>query len=312
MTLFGQTKELLVKSFNNYKEYYDRKAAAVPLKLNDYCVILSPKLSNEHEKISNLQCKWNGLYRIEKIFSRSNYVVRKVNTNHTQIVHRVRLKPILPQYEVKDLTNIDSKQFIPDPLVPEALRQPELFDNSLEDMLYNPWDLNRVTKFETKIPQLKLNEQQNENTPERRTTESSVSNSATQLSTESSNSIFKTPESIGNDQVHSTPNSEISSPKSTNIRNIVPPSEPKAPLSNLSKIIAEKRAERAAQSSSSSSTVLTTAQNQFKQLYQYKFNNHHHKLQTQFHNMVVSGSRHNIFNLVKTFFLQILILFSLL
>ena len=54
-------------------------------------------------------------------------------------------------------------------------------------------DLNRVTKVETKIPQLKLNEQQNENTPERRTTESSVSNSATQSSTESSNSIFKTP-----------------------------------------------------------------------------------------------------------------------
>ena len=81
-----------------------------------------------------------------------------------------------------------------------------------------------------------------------------------QSSTESSNSIFKTPESIGNDQVHSTPNSEISSTKSTNIRNIVPPSEPKAPVSNLSKIIAAKRAERAAQSSSSNSTVLTTAQ----------------------------------------------------
>ena len=28
MTLFGQRKELLVKSFNKYKEYYDRKAAA--------------------------------------------------------------------------------------------------------------------------------------------------------------------------------------------------------------------------------------------------------------------------------------------
>ena len=149
MTLFGQTKESLVKSFNKYKEYYDRKAAAVPLKLNDYCVMLSPKLSNEHEKISNLQCKWNGLYRIEKVLSRSNYVVRKVNTNHTQIVHRVRLKPIIPQYEVEDLTNIDSKQFIPDPLVAEALREPKLFDNSLEDMLYNPWDLNRVTKVET-------------------------------------------------------------------------------------------------------------------------------------------------------------------
>ena len=68
-----------------------------PLKLHEYCVMLSPKLPNEREKISNLQCKWNGLYRIEKVPSRSNYVVRKVNTIHTQVVHRVRLKPIIPQ-----------------------------------------------------------------------------------------------------------------------------------------------------------------------------------------------------------------------
>ena len=104
--------------------------------------MLIPKLSNEHDKISNLQCKCNGLYRIEKVLSRSNYVVRKVNTVHTQIVHRVRLKPIIPQYEIKDLANIDSKQFIPDTLVPESLREPKI--RSLEEMLYNPWELEEV------------------------------------------------------------------------------------------------------------------------------------------------------------------------
>ena len=178
-TLFGHTKELLVKSFNKYKEYYDRKAAAAPLKLHKYCVMLSLKLSNEHEKISNLQCQWNGLYRIEKVLSRSNYVVRKVNTTHTQMVHRTRLKPIISQYAIKDLANIDSKQFTPDPLAPEALREPEIVDSSLEEMLYNPWDLNRVTKVETKIKKSKSNDQPTDNTPERRTADSSFSNSQT-------------------------------------------------------------------------------------------------------------------------------------
>ena len=206
-TLFGHTKELIVKSFNKYKEYYDRQAAAAPLKLHEYCVMLSPKLSNEHEKISNLQCKWNGLYRIEKVLSRSNYVVRKVKTVHTQKVHRVRLKPIIPQYEIKDLANIDSKQFIPDPLLPEALREPKIFDSSLEEMLYNPWDLNRVTKVETKITKSKPNDQPTDNTPERRTADSSPSNNRTQSSADSSNSIFETPDSIRNDLVHSSSSS---------------------------------------------------------------------------------------------------------
>ena len=45
-TLFGQNKEALLKSFSKYRDYYDRKAKAVPSKVAEYCVLLSPKLSN--------------------------------------------------------------------------------------------------------------------------------------------------------------------------------------------------------------------------------------------------------------------------
>ena len=84
-TLFSQTKASLVKSFHKYRDYNDKKATAAPLKLYEYCVLLHPKLSNEHEKISNLQYKWSGQNRIEKILTRSNYLIRKVNTLHTQL-----------------------------------------------------------------------------------------------------------------------------------------------------------------------------------------------------------------------------------
>ena len=40
--LFSQTRENLDNSFNKYRQYYDRKAKAAPLKLRDYCMLLNP------------------------------------------------------------------------------------------------------------------------------------------------------------------------------------------------------------------------------------------------------------------------------
>ena len=97
--------------------------------------------------------------------------------------------------------------------MPEALGEPEILDSNLEEMLYNPWDLNRVTKVETKIAKPKPNDQPTVNTPERRTADSIFCNSQTQSSADSSNSIFRTLESIRNDPVHSTSSSEILSPE---------------------------------------------------------------------------------------------------
>ena len=149
-TLFSQTKENLVNSLNKYREYYDRKAKAAPLKLHYYCMLLSPKFSTEHEKMSNLECKWTALFRIEKVLTRSNYLIRRVNTNNTKIVHRVRLKPIKPQYKIQDLQNIDEKLFKADPMIAEALREPNLFDHALEELTFS-YDKNRQAKVYSKI-----------------------------------------------------------------------------------------------------------------------------------------------------------------
>ena len=113
-------------------------------------MLLSPKFSTEHEKICNLECKWTGLIRIEKVFTRSNYLIKKVNTNNTQIVHRVRLKPIKPQYKNQDLRYIDEKLFTADPMIPEALREPNLFDHTLEELTFS-YDKNRQVKVHSTI-----------------------------------------------------------------------------------------------------------------------------------------------------------------
>ena len=148
-TLFGQNKENLLKSFNKNRDYYDRKAEAVPLKIAEYCLLFNPKLFDECEKMSNMQCKWMALYKVEKVLTRSNYLIRKIGTNHTQIVHRVRLKSIKPQYTVQDI-EVKNENFVADPLVPEILREPELFDNCMDEAIYSPWNDNRKVVVQTR------------------------------------------------------------------------------------------------------------------------------------------------------------------
>ena len=114
-------------------------------------MLLNPQISNQHEKVGKLEFKWTGIYRIEKVFTRSNYLIRKVNTNFTQIVHRVRLKPFKPQYKVEDIKLIDDKSFCEDPLIPEVLKESQLFDCQVEHIVYRPIDSRSTPSVRTTI-----------------------------------------------------------------------------------------------------------------------------------------------------------------
>ena len=79
------------------------------------------------------QSRWIPMYRVEKRLTNANYIVRKINTNYTQCVHRMRLRPIKPQYEIQDLESIDPRNFEADPSIPEEEREPQFFDNQIEN-----------------------------------------------------------------------------------------------------------------------------------------------------------------------------------
>ena len=78
---------------------------------------------------------WLPLCRVEKKLTNSNYIIRKVGTHFTQCVHRIRLKPVKPLTDTKDIENIDPKNFIRDPSRKDDKREPELFDDYLAEML---------------------------------------------------------------------------------------------------------------------------------------------------------------------------------
>ena len=91
-----------MQSYIKYKKYYDKKATASPLKEKDYCFILQPKADHQGSKIPFRDFRWIGPYLVEKVLPNNNYIVRKLNTNKTQILHRIRLRKYNPEKPPED------------------------------------------------------------------------------------------------------------------------------------------------------------------------------------------------------------------
>ena len=107
-------KENIMLSYFNYKKYYDRKASAAPLKINDYCYILNPKADNQSAKFAFQECIWTGPYIVIKVLSNNNYTIRKIGTRHTQTLHRIRIRPYVPEQRIPDVT-VRVNEYLPDP-----------------------------------------------------------------------------------------------------------------------------------------------------------------------------------------------------
>ena len=100
--LYDKTKKNVMQSYIKYKKYYDKNAKASPLKEKDYCFILQPKADHQGSKIPFRDLRWIRRYLVEKILPNNNYIVRKLNTNKTQILHRFRLRKYNPEKPPED------------------------------------------------------------------------------------------------------------------------------------------------------------------------------------------------------------------
>ena len=102
--LLDQTKKNIMQSYLRYKAYYDRKAKAAPLETTDYCYILNPKADTQTtQKIPFREFRWCGPYKVEKVLPNNNYIVRRLGTNKTQLLHRIRLRKFTPQAPLADI-----------------------------------------------------------------------------------------------------------------------------------------------------------------------------------------------------------------
>ena len=100
--LIDKTKKNIMQSYLKYKDY-DRKAKAAPLEQGDFCFILQPLADHQGSKIPFREFRWIGPYVIEKVLPNENYIVRKLNSNKTQILHRIRLRKYTPNTTLQDI-----------------------------------------------------------------------------------------------------------------------------------------------------------------------------------------------------------------
>ena len=110
--LIDKTKQNIMQSYIKYKEYYDRKAKAAPLKEGDYCFVLQPKADHQGSKVPFKDYRWVGPFIVQKTLPNENYIVRRLNTNKTQILHRIRLKKFVPNQPLED--NFREQRLQPD------------------------------------------------------------------------------------------------------------------------------------------------------------------------------------------------------
>ena len=107
-------KDNIMLSYLKYKKYYDRKASAAPLKINDYCYILNPKADNQSTKFAFQYCIWTGPYIVIKVLSYNNYTIRKNGTRYTQTLHRIRIQPYVSEQCMPDVTE-RANEYLLDP-----------------------------------------------------------------------------------------------------------------------------------------------------------------------------------------------------
>ena len=115
-TIFQDVRKNAMQAYLKYKAYYDRQANASKLKKADYLLILQPKADHQGSKIPFTDFRWIGPYIIEKVLPNNNYLVRKIGTNKTQILHRMRIRQFTPRQLPPDVP-VTQREWQPDPEV---------------------------------------------------------------------------------------------------------------------------------------------------------------------------------------------------
>ena len=112
--IFQDVRKNAMQAYIKYKAYYDRKANDSKLKKADYVFILQPKADHQGSKIPFTDFRWIGPYIIEKVLPNNNYLVRKIGTNKTQNLHRMRLRQFPPRQPLPDVP-VTQREWQPDP-----------------------------------------------------------------------------------------------------------------------------------------------------------------------------------------------------
>ena len=93
---FQDVRKNAMQAYIKYKAYYDKTANASKLKQTNYMHILQPKADHPGSRILFTDFRRFGPNIIEKVLPNNKYLARKIGTNKTQLLHRMRLRQFNP------------------------------------------------------------------------------------------------------------------------------------------------------------------------------------------------------------------------
>ena len=114
--IFQDVRKIAMQAYIKYKAYFDKKANASKLRHAEYVFILQAKADHQGSTIPFTDFRWIGPYIIEKVLPNNNILVRKIGTNKTQILHRIRLRQFTPRQPITDIP-ITPREWQQDPEV---------------------------------------------------------------------------------------------------------------------------------------------------------------------------------------------------
>ena len=101
--IFHDVRKTPCKLISNTKRILIKKVIASELKKQQYVYALQPKADHQGNKIPFTEFQCIGPYIVEKALPNNNYLVQKLGTNKTQVLHRMRLRLFTPRQPIPDV-----------------------------------------------------------------------------------------------------------------------------------------------------------------------------------------------------------------
>ena len=101
--IYQDVRRNSMQAYIQNKAYYDKKSNPSKVKEAEYVYILHPETDHQGSKIPFMKYRWIGPYIIGKMLPNKNYLVRKIGTNGTQVLHRMRMRQFTPQKPLPDI-----------------------------------------------------------------------------------------------------------------------------------------------------------------------------------------------------------------
>ena len=151
--IYQDVRKNTMQAYIKYKAYYDKKANASKLKEADYVYILQPKSDHQGSKIPFTEIRWMGPYIVEKALPNNNYLVRKIGTDKTQVLRRMRMRQFTPRQPPADI-RVNPREYKPDPEV--IINHDDLYARAweyhYEQSIFDAENDNSVSPNQPEIP----------------------------------------------------------------------------------------------------------------------------------------------------------------